>query len=71
MAMSTPRRWAGKKIGVAQVLSIITQTSRACATAAIAGMSCISSDCDPGASVKIALVLGRMSSAIPAPMAGS
>ena len=64
MARSTPRSCGGKKSGVAQVLSMMTQTPRAWATAAIAGMSCISSDCEPGASVRIARVLARISSAI-------
>jgi hypothetical protein len=51
-------RALSKKSGVAQVLSIITSTSRACAAATIAGMSCISKVCEPGASVQTALVFG-------------
>ena len=54
----------GKKSGVAQVLSISTTTPRACATSAMAGMSCISKDSEPGASVNTAVVLGRISSAM-------
>ena len=36
----------------------------------MAGMSCISSDCEPGASVRIARVLSRIRSAMPAPIGG-
>ena len=41
-----------KKSGVAQVLSMMTQAPRACATSAIAGTSWISNVCEPGDSVK-------------------
>ena len=40
------------------MLSSITSAPRACATAAIAGMSGISKDCEPGASTSTALVFG-------------
>ena len=71
MAMSTPRSWGGKNSGVAQVLSITTAMSRGRHSAAMAGMSCISKLCDPGASTSTARVLGRKSSAMPAPTLGS
>ena len=58
IAISTPLACELKNSGVAQVLSISTIASRACATAAIAGMSCISNDSEPGASVNTARVLG-------------
>jgi hypothetical protein len=71
IAMSTPRACGGKNSGVAQVLSISTIASRACATAAIAGMSCISNESEPGASVNTARVFGLNSCAISAPTSGS
>ena len=43
-ARSTPCACGGKNSGVAQVLSMMTQTPRSRAAAAIAGMSCMSSD---------------------------
>ena len=67
-AMSTPCACGEKNSGVAQVLSAMTQAPRACAAAAMAGMSCTSSDCEPGDSTNTALVLGRISAAIPAPI---
>ena len=48
----------------------MTQAPRACATSAIAGMSWTSSVCEPGDSVSTALVFGRISASIPAPMVG-
>ena len=71
IARSTPRSWGGKNSGVAHVLSMMTHTSRACAAAAMAGTSCISKLCDPGASTSTARVFGRISSAMPAPTVGS
>ena len=71
IAMSTPRAWGGKNSGVAQVLSISTIRSRACATDAIAGMSCISKESEPGASVKTARVFGLNNDATSAPSRGS
>ena len=68
---STPKAWGEKNSGVAQVLSATTQAPRACATSAMAGMSCTSSDCEPGNSTNTALVLARNSEAIPAPSRGS
>ncbi len=59
------------KQGVAQVLSSITSASRACATSAMAGMSAISNDCDPGASTITARVFGRNRSPIRSPIRGS
>ena len=41
------------------------------AAAEIAGMSCMSRVCEPGASVNTALVSGRSKSEMPAPIAGS
>ena len=64
-------RTAGNSSGVAQVLSISSHRSRAAATRAIAGMSCTSNVCEPGLSVKMRRVLGRTSSAMPAPISGS
>ncbi len=37
----------------------------------MAGMSCISKLCEPGASVSTAAVFPRISAAMPAPMVGS
>ena len=48
-----------------------TQAPRACATAAIAGTSWISRVCEPGDSVSTALVFGRISASMPAPISGS
>ncbi len=53
-----PLACAAKNSGVAQVLSISTTSSRACAASAIAGMSCISKESEPGASVNTARVFG-------------
>ena len=61
----------GKKSGVAHVLSITTRAPCLCATSAIAGMSSISKDWEPGASVRTAAVPGRINAAIPEPIAGS
>ena len=71
IAMSTPRACGGKNSGVAQVLSMTVGMSRARAAAAMAGTSCISKLCDPGASTTTARVLGRNRSAMPAPSVGS
>ncbi len=70
-ARSTPWECGEKKSGVAQVLSMMTQAPRACATSAIAGTSWISNVSEPGDSVSTALVFGRMRASMPAPMAGS
>ena len=70
-AMSAPRACGGKNSGVAQVLSMTTHRSRACAAAAIAGTSCTSKLCEPGASTSTARVFGLNRSAIPAPSSGS
>ncbi len=71
MAMSTPRACGGKNSGVAQVLSMTTAMSRGRHSAAMAGTSCISKLCEPGASTSTARVLGRNSSAIAGPSVGS
>ena len=68
---STPKSSGLKKKGVAQVLSIPVVTPRSRATAVIAGISCISMVWEPGASSQIRLVLPRIRSAMPAPIAGS
>ena len=68
---STPCSNARKKYGVPQVLSASTGTPFACAAAAMAGMSCISKVIEPGASQYTAQVSGRISAAIPLPIAGS
>jgi hypothetical protein len=69
--MSTPCACGEKNSGVAQVLSATTQAPREWAAAAMAGMSCTSSDCEPGASTNTALVLARISAEIPEPTSGS
>ena len=71
IARSTPRSCGGNSSGVAQVLSMSTTAPCRCAAAAMAGMSCISKDCEPGASVNTAVVFGRSSASMPAPSAGS
>ena len=71
MQMSTPCSWGMKFSGVAQVLSRMTQMPRFAASAAMAGTSCTSIDCDPGDSTTIALVFARNSAAMSAPSAGS
>ena len=48
-----------------------THAPQACAASAIAGMSCISKVCEPGASVNTAFVFGRNRSRMPAPTSGS
>ncbi len=48
-----------------------TQTSRACAAAAMAGMSCISKLCEPGASTITPIVFGWISFSMPAPISGT
>ena len=48
----------------------MTSAPRACATAAMAGMSGISKDCEPGASTSTALVFGLNNPAMPAPIRG-
>ncbi len=68
---STPFSKARKYSGVAQVLSISTTAPLSWATVAMAGMSCISKLCEPGASTKTARVFGLMSLAIPSPISGS
>ena len=60
MHRSTPSLCGGKKSGVAQVLSMSTTAPCRCAAAAMAGTSCISKVCEPGASVKTAVVFGRI-----------
>ena len=47
------------------MLSSITSAPRACATAAMAGTSGISKDCEPGASTRTARVFGLNRSAMP------
>ena len=49
----------------------VTQAALAFDTAAMAGMSCISKLCEPGASTTTASVLSRISAAMPAPISGS
>jgi hypothetical protein len=68
---STPWSSARKYSGVAQVLSISTSAPCRCAAAAIAGMSCISKLCEPGASVNTARVFGLNREAMPPPISGS
>jgi hypothetical protein len=53
------------------VLSSITSAPLSCATAAIAGISGISKDCDPGVSTTTAVVFGLNDPAMPAPIEGS
>ena len=48
-----------------------TTAPLAWAAAAIAGMSCISNESEPGASTKTARVFGCISAAMPAPISGS
>jgi hypothetical protein len=50
---------------------MMTQAPRSCAAAAMAGMSCISKLCEPGASTTTASVFGCMSAAMPDPISGS
>jgi hypothetical protein len=54
-----------------QVLSSMTSAPRAWAAAAMAGMSGISKDCDPGASTSTARVFCLNSRSIPRPISGS
>jgi hypothetical protein len=68
---STPSAKAGRKYGVAQLLSITTVTPAARAAAAIAGTSCTSNVSDPGDSRKTTFVSGRKSDATPPPTPGS
>lgn len=68
---STPRSCGGNRSGVAQVLSITTVPPRACIASAMAGTSCISKVCEPGASTSTARVFSRISPAMPAPITGS
>src|SRR5688572_31091402 len=67
---STPRSNERKKYGVPHVLSAMTTAPCACATAAIAGMSCISNVSEPGASQNTTRVLGFISAATPEPTSG-
>ena len=53
------------------MLSHIVMMPRSRATLVIAGMSCTSKTSEPGLSVKITFVSGRISSAMPAPISGS
>ncbi len=62
---------AGKKSGVAQVLSSRVATPLAFAAAQMAGTSCTSIVSEPGLSRKIALVRSPISPAMPAPASGS
>src|SRR5277367_4392312 len=57
---STPLESALKKNGVAQLLSINTATPLSCAIEARPRTSCISNDCEPGASRNIARVFDRI-----------
>ena len=68
---STPFSKARKWSGLAQVLSITTTASWACATAAMAGMSWISKVSEPGLSTNTARVLACSSAAMPDPIVGS
>ena len=68
---STPCSNERKKYGVPHVLSASTGMLRACAAAAIAGMSCISKVSEPGASQKTAVVFGLINREIPLPINGS
>ena len=68
---SMPFSIAGKKSGVAQVLSIRVNSPLSRAMAQIAGTSCTSNVWVPGLSMKTARVSGPIRSAIPAPIIGS
>jgi len=69
--MSAPWANAAKPSGVAQVLSIMTSTPRACAAAAMAGRSWTSKESDPGDSTYTTLVFARISRTMPPPISGS
>ena len=57
----------GSRTASPSVLSITTRAPCACATSAIAGMSCTSKVSEPGDSVNTMRVLGRNSRSMPAP----